>query len=65
MLASIIGTRDVFQVTSQAVVGVADGAGAVLLRQTKEFIVHPDKIKKLERGEVVVVCKQGFGVRQV
>lgn len=63
-LANIIGTFDRFQVTSQVDARLGSTAlGSV--RQTKEFIVHPDEIKRLPKGEGIVVNKQKFQVRQV
>lgn len=63
MLSSIIGTKDEFDVTSQVsgVGGVAVGS----IRQTKQFIVHPDHIKRLKQGEAILVNKQGFGMWEV
>ncbi len=61
-LANIIGTSDQFQVTSQVDMRIGTtGAGSV--RATKEFIVHPDKIKRLEQGEGIVVNKHKFNVQ--
>ncbi|OGT50848.1 MAG: hypothetical protein A3F17_09275 [Gammaproteobacteria bacterium RIFCSPHIGHO2_12_FULL_41_15] len=61
-LANIIGTLDTLQITSQVVIQKGStGAGSV--RKTKEFIVHPDEIKRLKKGEGVMVNKQQFQVR--
>ena len=62
-LANIIGTLDCFQVTSQ-VDARSGSTGVGSVRQTKEFIVHPDEIKRLARGEGVVVNKQRFQVQR-
>ncbi len=61
-LAHIIGTSDNFQITSQVDMRAGTtGVGSV--RATKEFMVHPDKIKRLKQGEGIVVNKQKFNVQ--
>jgi len=35
------------------------------VRSTKEFIIHPDEIKRLGQEEGIVVKKQGFQVQRV
>ena len=63
VLANIIGTNIGFQVTSQVAESSGTGAGSV--RETREFIVHPDDIKRLGLGEAYVVNKQQFNVHCV
>lgn len=63
-LANIIGTFDQFQVTSQVDARLGSTAlGSV--RRTKEFIVHPDEIKRLERGGGLLLNKQNFQIQRV
>lgn len=62
-LAAIIGTQDQFTITSQIAPKGKTGAGSI--RETKEFIIHPDKIKRLARGEAIFVNKQEFLVQEV
>jgi type IV secretory pathway TraG/TraD family ATPase VirD4 len=56
-----LGTRDVFTVTAQLNLKERE-AGLGTVRQSKEFIVHPDTIKqKLQTGEVLYMKKvNGF-----
>ena len=62
-LANIIGTFDQFQITSQVDIRAGtSGVGSV--RQSKEFIIHPDEIKRLYQGEGIVVNKQRFCVQR-
>jgi len=64
VLANIIGTQAAFEVTSQ--LSLKQGAESMgTVRQTKEFIVHPDEIKRLGRGEAIFVNKQAFNVQRV
>lgn len=63
ILANIVGTQDQFVVTSQITPTKSTGAGSV--RETKSFIAHPDKIKRLVRGEAIFVNKQRFLVRKI
>ena len=59
-LASIIGTRESLARTFQVeghLMQVGTGMGS--WRETKEFIVHPDEIKRLKTGEAVLVRKAG------
>lgn len=63
ILANIIGTEDQFVVTSQIAAKGSTGAGSI--RETKQFIIHPDKIKRLNRGEAIVVNKQQFLVQEM
>jgi type IV secretory pathway TraG/TraD family ATPase VirD4 len=61
MLANLIGTQDTHQITSQLDSKIGStGAGTV--RQTKEFIIHPDEIKRLELSRAIVVNKRNFQV---
>lgn len=66
-LAAIIGTQDSIARTFQVeghMVQVGTGLGS--WREVKEFIVHPDEIKRLQRGEAIVVRKAGgFKVEKV
>ena len=62
-LANIIGTQDQFVITSQVALPGSAGAGSI--RETKEFIIHPDKIKRLMRGEAIFVNKQQFLVQEI
>ncbi len=64
ILANVIGTHDGFQITSQ-VSTVAGGTGLGSVHETKEFIVHPDEIKRLGRGQAIFVNKQDFRVQRV
>ncbi len=63
VLANIIGTNSGFQVTSQVSDNGGTGTGSV--RETREFIVHPDEIKRLGLGQAFVVNKQNFNVNSV
>jgi conjugal transfer pilus assembly protein TraD len=59
-LAAIIGTQDSLARTYQVEGRVAPiGTGMGTWRETKEFIVHPDEIKRLQIGEAVIVRKAG------
>jgi type IV secretory pathway TraG/TraD family ATPase VirD4 len=62
-LAQVIGTTDAYQITTQIDQQARGGAGTV--RQTKEFIVHPDEIKRLGIGKLIFVSKQVFKIRLV
>ena len=55
--------QDKFVITSQVAPQGSTGAGSI--RETKEFIIHPDKIKRLARGEAIFVNKQRFAVQEV
>ncbi|MDF1761040.1 MAG: type IV secretion system DNA-binding domain-containing protein [Coxiellaceae bacterium] len=59
-LAQVIGTTDAYQITTQIDQQARGGAGTV--RQAKEFIVHPDEIKRLPIGQAVFVNKQRFNI---
>lgn len=51
-LSESIGTKDSVEITSQLGDIGATGTGSAKL--VREFIVHPDQIKKLETGELFV-----------
>lgn len=63
MLASIIGTKDDFVITSQIATKGSTGAGSV--RETKQFVVHPDEIKKLRRGQAVLANKNSGKIEKI
>ncbi|WP_371375240.1 type IV secretory system conjugative DNA transfer family protein [Sporomusa aerivorans] len=54
-LSKIIGTEDSFSLTQQ--IGSNNSTGLGSVRFVKEFIIHPDKIKRLEVGQAVIVRK--------
>jgi DNA helicase HerA-like ATPase len=54
-LAKIIGTAETWMVTHQ--VDSAGDTGRASLRMTKEFLIHPDKIKRLQVGQAVIARK--------
>lgn len=60
-LANIIGTLDDFEVTSQ-VSSKSGSTGVGTVRQSRQFIVHPDEIKRLPKGQGIFVNKQNFSV---
>ena len=61
-IASIIGTEDKIGVTSQ----VSEGNSVVgSVRQTKEFLIHPDDIKRLKMGEAIYLNKANFNVQRL
>ncbi len=65
-LASVIGTHKSYEVTHQVqgFFRIKTGIGSV--RETREFLVHPDKIKRLNTGEAILVRKaSGFGVEKI
>ena len=53
--AAIIGTKRVTKTTSQIKDGATTGMGSI--RESQEFIAHPDQIKNLKVGECVVSIK--------
>ncbi len=63
-LASVIGTKDAYQVTSQVTTQM-QSAQAGTVRIAKEFIVHPDEIKRLGVGEAVILSKREFSLKLV
>jgi type IV secretory pathway TraG/TraD family ATPase VirD4 len=66
-LAAVIGTRDSFAKTYQVEEHIFQtGTGLGSIRETKEFIVHPDEIKKLHTGEAILLQKaSGFRVNRI
>ncbi|WP_040615109.1 TraM recognition domain-containing protein [Rickettsiella grylli] len=64
VLANLIGTESVFEVTAQLSENQGStGLGSV--KQTREFIIHPDEIKRLTLGQAIFVNKQAFRVRKI
>lgn len=63
-LASVIGTKNDLQISSQIsnVDGSLQGGG---LAQIKSYIIHPDEIKRLQVGEAIVINKAKFTVKRV
>ncbi|ERM92523.1 type IV secretory protein VirD4 [Caldanaerobacter subterraneus subsp. yonseiensis KB-1] len=55
LLSSLIGTKDDIIITMQVNDISPTGMGTV--KEEKSFIVHPDEIKRLKRGEAFVVKK--------
>ncbi|NJO38906.1 MAG: type IV secretion system DNA-binding domain-containing protein, partial [Rhizobiales bacterium] len=62
-VAELIGTKDGIEHTAQIDMIGATGLGSV--RRTKGFIVHPDVIKQLRRGEAVFVNKNSGQVLRI
>ncbi|RKD22637.1 hypothetical protein BEP19_10270 [Ammoniphilus oxalaticus] len=62
-LAEVIGKKDELQVTAHLSKQGETERGSI--RSTKEFIYHPDTLKRLEQGEAVVVKKQNFSVQKI
>jgi len=62
-LATVIGTKDTIQLTAQISMEGSTGLGSA--RQTKEFIFHPDELKRLSKGEAIVVKKENFSAQKV
>lgn len=63
MLADIIGTKTQLEVTSQ-ILDNKTTAGVGSVRQTREYIVHPDRIKQLKLGEAILVNKTSSDINQ-
>ncbi len=63
-LAEIIGTQENYDVTSQ-IASDCGGTGVGSVRSIREYIIHPDEIKRLGLGEAVVVNKQRFQMHRV
>lgn len=64
ILTAIIGTKESFQITSQlSTEQMYSKLGSI--RPVKEFIIHPDEIKRLGLGEAILVNKQDFQVRRI
>ena len=64
ILASVIGTEEKLQVTSQVQVGQG-GTGMGSVRRSREYLVHPDDLKRLKMGEAILVNKQDFKVQRL
>jgi type IV secretory pathway TraG/TraD family ATPase VirD4 len=54
-LAKVIGTEETWMMTHQ--IDKSGGTGLGSVRFVKEFIIHPDQIKRLEVGQAVIVRK--------
>lgn len=64
VLANLIGTESTFEVTAQLSTDQGcTGLGSV--KQTREFILHPDDIKRLTLGQAIFVNKQKFKVQKI
>lgn len=63
VLANIIGTKDDFVITSQIASKGSTGAGTV--RESRQFVVHPDEIKQLGRGMAILSSKQSNSFNNV
>ncbi len=64
VLANLIGTESAFKVTAQlSAEQGSTGLGSV--KQTREFIIHPDEIKRLTLGQAIFVKKQKFKVQKI
>ena len=64
VLSNLIGTEPCFEVTSQLSVNQG-GTGLSSVKQTREFIIHPDEIKRLMLGQAILVNKQAFKVQKI
>jgi len=64
ILADIIGTQDSFEVTSQ-LCAESKVARTGTVRQARQFLVHPDEIKRLGLGEAIFVNKQSFRMQRL
>lgn len=64
VLSNLIGTEPCFEVTSQLSVNQG-GTGLGSVKQTREFIIHPDEIKRLMLGQAILVNKQAFKVQKI
>lgn len=58
-LAKVVGTNDQFQFTSTISTG-ASGSTAGSVKSVKEYLIHPDDIKRLGLGEGYYINKQRF-----
>lgn len=67
-LAQLVGTKPDFEITHQinenVKMTVFGGVGTGSIRRTREFIVHPDEIKRLRRGEAVLL-REDYRVQRV
>jgi hypothetical protein len=41
------------------------GMGLGSVKQTREFIIHPDEIKRLRLGQAIFVNKQKFNAQKI
>jgi conjugal transfer pilus assembly protein TraD len=64
VLSNLIGTESGFEVTSQLSANQG-GTGLGSVKQTREFIIHPDEIKRLMLGQAILVNKQAFKVQKI
>ncbi|MGQ9498209.1 MAG: type IV secretory system conjugative DNA transfer family protein [Desulfotomaculales bacterium] len=65
-LAGEVGTRRSYELTHQVETGlVVGGTGYGTVRETREFVVHPDEIKRLPQGEAILVRSDPFRVQRV
>jgi len=62
-LAAVIGTHASHQLTAQIGSDGPTGVGSV--RQTREFIIHPDKIKGLRTGEAIYLDRNNNRVTEM
>ena len=63
-LAKVVGTNDHFEFTSQ-VSSAMGGTNVGTVKSVKEYLIHPDEIKRLGLGEGFYVNKQEFEVVKV
>lgn len=64
ILANLIGTESSFEVTAQ-LSAKQENSGLGSVKQTREFIIHPDDIKRLKLGQAIFVNKQRFNVQRI
>ena len=57
ILANIIGTQDAYTITTQL---KQDGLSTI--KPMREFLFHPDEIKRLKTGEAIFVNKNRFNI---
>jgi type IV secretory pathway TraG/TraD family ATPase VirD4 len=62
--ALLIGTKSDCQLTLQ-VEGINGQFGTGSVREIKKFIIHPDAIKQLSRGEAFFLSKSHFSVTEL
>jgi conjugal transfer pilus assembly protein TraD len=64
VIANVIGMRDAYIVTTQQ--GISkDNIYSQTVRNTKDYLVHPDIIKRLPQGQAILVNKQRFAVNTI
>ncbi|MBE7734631.1 type IV secretory system conjugative DNA transfer family protein [Devosia faecipullorum] len=63
LAAQIAGTYAKPEMTAQTVGNKPTGAGSV--RMTREFLVGPDRFKRLQRGQAIILSKFGKHVRTI